>query len=507
VFQTSTRLRGLGPSVGEKQPRADSNDESGTAEPPDVIDLRSPDGAAANGETSPDVDDVAGSDLDLARRLDGRALTASEGWDWLDLDLRISEAQLDARRTTARPMNIDRTDVRVRQPPEGAADPASRHPTSRAWSEWLDLRRTISGAPTVPSPRNGATVSAHGDAVVAVTESPKPADVDEVEPEVAEVADVAEISNVAQVHDAAPLPDTARIDPHRRMPYVSRPLAGALAAAVLVVAVLVVAVLVTVAATNDSPAQRPTATRPAAATAEPTPGVARSAVQWLAENVSADARLLVPPGLVDDIADGLQGRQVLALDDAVARSGDLLVANPDSADLASGSLTQQVVASSPVIARLPGSDLDVRQVIGPDTAVAARASAGSELLQNLGLSFASGSSSALRSGEVDERVLVILAGLAAQHSLTVALTPDPADAPDAPVRTLRIQGVDGHPVTNASAHEIGDFVTAQRGALAGPVVDETGGGATRAISIRYLLPTSVGLLSSGSFPTVPQETP
>ena len=112
----------------------------------------------------------------------------------------------------------------------------------------------------------------------------------------------------------------------------------------------------------------------------------------------------------------------------------------------------------------------------------------------------------MRSGRVDERVLVILAGLASQHSLTVALVPDPAGAPDALLRTLRIQVVDGHPIATATARDIEDFVAAQRGALAGPIVDDVTG-ATPAISVRYPLPSSFELLDSGSFPTISQESP
>jgi len=217
--------------------------------------------------------------------------------------------------------------------------------------------------------------------------------------------------------------------------------------------------------------------------------------------------LLVPPDLVDDFAAGLPGRQVFPNNQVAARTGDLLVVTPDSGAVLTGTLTQQVLAAAPVVATLPGSDLEVHQVTGTDPSEdAARASAGTELLHNLGLTFVGGSA-ALRGGRVDERVLVILAGLASQHSLTVALVPDPADAPNALVRTLQIQGVDGHAITAANARDLKDFVTTQRGALAGPVVDEVDDGTKRAVSVRYLLPASVELLHSGSFPTVSLESP
>jgi hypothetical protein len=275
----------------------------------------------------------------------------------------------------------------------------------------------------------------------------------------------------------------------------------------IVTVLLLAALAVALAVRNDQPVQHPRALP--SATGHAASAAPRSdAVTWLQQNTAAGTRLLVPPELVDEFAAGLPGRQVLANDDTAARNGDLLVVTPNSGDVLVGTLTEQVLAAAPVVARLPGSDLDVHQVSGPDpSGVAARASAGTELLQNLGLSFVAGSSPALRSGQVDERVLVILAGLASQHSLTVALVHDPADAPEAPVRTLQIEGVDGHRVTNSNAREITDFVTAQRGALAGPVVDQTSDASTRAISIRYPLPVSVDLLRSGSLPTVPQGSP
>jgi hypothetical protein len=275
--------------------------------------------------------------------------------------------------------------------------------------------------------------------------------------------------------------------------------------AVAALAVFLSALAVAIAVRNSSPSPKP-ATRPSPSSAA-LPAAPSKAVTWLAQNTAAGTRLLVPPELVKDFAAGLPGRQVLANDDNVARIGDLLVVTPNSGDVLEGTLTLQVLKSSPVVARLPGSDLDVHQITGPEASdLPARVSTGNELLQNLGLTFVNGSSSALRSGQVDERVLVILAGLASQHSLTVALVPDPAGAPDALLRTLQIQAVDGHPIAAETARNIRDFVTAQRGALAGPIVEDVTG-ATPVISVRYPLPSSFELLDSGSFPTISQESP
>jgi hypothetical protein len=294
--------------------------------------------------------------------------------------------------------------------------------------------------------------------------------------------------------------EAVRIDSSR--PFSSR---WQLIMAVAALAVFLSALVVAIAVRNSSPSPKP-ATRPSPSSAA-LPAAPSKAVTWLAQNTAAGTRLLVPPELVKDFAAGLPGRQVLANDDNVARIGDLLVVTPNSGDVLEGTLTLQVLKSSPVVARLPGSDLDVHQITGPEASdLPARVSAGNELLQNLGLTFVNGSSSALRSGQVDERVLVILAGLASQHSLTVALVPDPAGAPDAPLRTLQIQAVDGHPIAAESARNIRDFVTAQRGALAGPIVEDVTG-ARPVISVRYPLPSSFELLDSGSFPTISQESP
>jgi hypothetical protein len=159
--------------VGEKQPRADQEieaergAESAGADAPDVIDLRPHEDEVGHRTTPRD-------GADTTSRSDSRALTASEGWEWLDLGLRISDAQLDVRRTTGRAMNFDRTDVRPRtagdgatrpatgraepvvepeaelpvETREGPAAPASGRLTWRDWSNWVRLGRTISDEET-----------------------------------------------------------------------------------------------------------------------------------------------------------------------------------------------------------------------------------------------------------------------------------------------------------------------------------------------------------------------
>lgn len=489
--------------MGDEQPRAEQTGTSGVGEPPDVIDLR------------PHEDPASGSAH--------RALSASEGWEWLDLGLRISDAQLDARRVTSRPMNIDRTDLRVRPAaptvaPEPAtsrtAEPAielpaetAKNPSTRSdWLTWVRLGRTISATDATGAPATGAAAAPveeerEAEAPPEVVDEPEVVD---AQPDSAVAATEPQPQSAAPpVHEVAerePVSAGAE-EPRRGLQFSWKPLAVLIA-----IVVVVAAVAVALASRDDGSGQR-VAGGPGASAAPSSAAAKSFAVIWLEQNTAAGTRLLVPPELVDNFTAGLPGRQVLPNDDTAVQNGDLIVVTPNSGDVLEGTLTQQVLASAPVLARLPGSDLDVRQVTGSDPAGdAARASAGAELLQNLGLTFVGDSAAALRSGRVDERVLVILAGLAAQHSLKVSLLHDAAAAPDAQVRTLQIEAVDGHPLSRAGMREIEEFVTAQRGALAGPVVATTKG-AQPAITVRYLLPDSVDLLSGGSFPTIPETSP
>jgi hypothetical protein len=520
--------------VGDKQPRTDES-ESGSPESPDVIDLRGNGQSARRNASLANGSAGVTADGETAEPASGR-LTANEWWDWVSLGQQISDLQRDTRRITGRVVVSQRTHIaavttppalevaeaEVEVEPEVAeVEPEVTQVVPEVAEVVPEVAEVTQVVPEVAETEPEVTqVEAESEAA-AVESAPELAKAAVVEsaPEVAEVeADPAvEVESEAiPAQVVGPPPDVepqvalavepagvqqreaARID----VSFSSR---WQLILAITALAVFLSALAVAIAVRNSSPSPKPT-TRPSPSSAA-LPAAPSKAVTWLAQNTAAGTRLLVPPELVKDFAAGLPGRQVLANDDNVARVGDLLVVTPDSGDVLEGTLTLQVLKSSPVVARLPGSDLEVHQVTGPEASdLPARVSAGTELLQNLGLTFVNGSSSALRSGQVDERVLVILAGLASQHSLTVALVPDPADAPDGLLRTLQIQGVDGHPIATESARNIKDFVTAQRGALAGPIVDDVTG-ATPAISVRYPLPSSFELLNSGSFPTISQESP
>jgi hypothetical protein len=529
--------------VGDEQPRTDESGSSSAESPapdsPDVIDLRGNGQSAPRNAALSNGSAGAAADDETAEPASGR-LTANEWWDWVSLGQQISDLQRDTRRITGRVVVSQRSHVSgvttpsplavaatesespVAEPevakvaevdaepevaePEGEAEPEVAEPELEAEPEVTEPEvAQVDAGPEVaesevaePEPEVAESEVAKIEAVPGVAEVEAKADVEQ--PEIIEPAPEvqAQIPPPSGEADAAQEPEAVPIEVSH--PFWSR---GKLILAIAGLVVFLSALAVAIAIRNDSPSPR--------STGRPTPSGAASpvapskAVTWLAQNTAAGTRLLVPPELVKDFAAGLPGREVLANDDNVARNGDLLVVTADSGDDLEGTLTLQVLKSSPVVARLPGSDLQVHQVSGPEASdLPARVSAGTELLQNLGLTFVNGSSSALRSGQVDERVLVVLAGLASQHSLTVALVPDPADAPDALLRTFQIQGVDGHPVTAARARDIKDFVTAQRGALAGPIVDVT---ATSLISVRYPLPSSFELLNSGSFPTISQESP
>jgi hypothetical protein len=485
-----------GPSVGEKQPQADPG-ESIAAEPPDVIDLRGNghaghgDAVPANGSAAPE---VAGDGAEPG----GGRLTASESWQWVSLGQQISDLLHDTRRITGRVVVTQRTHVSGFDAP--SAPEVVPHAPQVVEAEVEPVAEVTVAEPKVAEPE-----AEEAEPEVAEPEVAEPeVAVTEVAPEVVE----SETEPGAQP-EAAPAQTTvepepvpmqrggADSDPDRWLWRVGKPVV-----AILSVALVVAAVTAALSARHGDTTATP---RPAAASK---PALAPGAVNWLAENTAPGARVFVPPALVDDVAAGLQGRVVLAYGETTVDSGDLVAVQPGFVGLPAGSLTQEVLASTLIVGRLPGSEVDLRQVIGSDdSGVAARRTAGSELLKNPALSVSQDTAAELRNGRVDERVLVILAGITSQHSLDVVLPRDPADAPAAPLRTLLIRKWDGSPITSTAAGEIEDFVNTQVGPLAGPVVAQVGDAGTASVSVGYLLPASFDLLTSGSFPTTTEESP
>lgn len=95
----------------------------------------------------------------------------------------------------------------------------------------------------------------------------------------------------------------------------------------------------------------------------------------------------------------------------------------------------------------------------------ARGAAGAALTDNASLSFAGETAGQLIDGQVDARVVTLLAQLSGEHEIGVAAFPqvDGEQTGELPRRTLEISSVDGEPVTGDAATELLEGIREQTG--------------------------------------------
>ena len=121
---------------------------------------------------------------------------------------------------------------------------------------------------------------------------------------------------------------------------------------------------------------------------------------------------------------------------------------------------------------------------------AAAASAGQQLVANPALTTSDVARDQLLSGDVDPRVLTLLATLSARHDLTLAELPQPApeEAAGTPRRTVRITAVDGDPVGSGSsaATAVADLATSQNAPYR-PRADLVGSGPDASLVLTFPL--------------------
>ena len=204
------------------------------------------------------------------------------------------------------------------------------------------------------------------------------------------------------------------------------------------------------------------------------------ATAWVAENVPARDRLLVDDAAwVEVLRQGRDPGTVVPLS-AALRAVDGSVAAPPYAWVVSTPAVRDVAPTRPALAAaladavpvasfgtgtalvevlsLPGAapegpapggeDLDGGAV--PEDRSAAVA-AGQQLLANPAIATSEDAAGALISGGVDERMLLVLAILAADHDLTVAEFPVSDQCPaDGPLCSVRLTEVDGQPAVRGS---------------------------------------------------------
>jgi hypothetical protein len=180
------------------------------------------------------------------------------------------------------------------------------------------------------------------------------------------------------------------------------------------------------------------------------------AAQWIAQQVSPAAIVSCDPAMCSVLeAHGVPSSQllVLLLADADPLGSDVVVATPAVRDQFGARL---ITVYAPQVIASFGSGatrIDIR-AIAPDGAAAfesalagdsaARIAAGKQLLQNKQISASKPATAALTDGDVDPRLLVTLAGLAAQQRVTIIAFGDPSPgAPGVPLRGAQISAVSG----------------------------------------------------------------
>jgi hypothetical protein len=199
------------------------------------------------------------------------------------------------------------------------------------------------------------------------------------------------------------------------------------------------------------------------------------AAQWVAQQVAPSAIVACDPAMCAALqADGLPAARLLVLGAAAADplGSDVVVATPSLRNEFGGRLAG--VYAPAVIASFGSgaARIDVR-AIAPSGAAAyksalaadrlARIDAGRQLLRNPHIAGSSAVKAALRSGDVDPRLLITLAALAAQQPLRIVAFDDPSPgAPGAPLRGAQLAPAHAGGKAGARLRSMLSFLDAQR---------------------------------------------
>jgi hypothetical protein len=205
-------------------------------------------------------------------------------------------------------------------------------------------------------------------------------------------------------------------------------------------------------------------------------------------------------------ADGLPATRLLVLGTATA---DPLGSDVVLATLAVrnefGTRLQTVYAPAVIASFGTGSGrIDVR-AIAPDGAAAYRAAvaadarsriaAGGQLLHNPHIIAAAGARNALSAGDVDPRLLMTLAALAAQQPVRITAfgSPSPGASQAVPLRSVQLAPLGSGANAEASLQSMMSFVTGQQQPFL-PLWATLAG--SSALTVEYAAPSPLGLLGS-----------
>ena len=228
------------------------------------------------------------------------------------------------------------------------------------------------------------------------------------------------------------------------------------------------------------------------------------AATWIAGQVAASAIVACDPAMCAVLAaDGLPATRLVVLGTAAPDPlGSDIVAATLAVRNQFGTRLQSVYA--PVVIASFGTGagrIDIR-AIAPDGAAAYRAavaadrqgriSAGGQLLRNPRIIVAAAPRKALSSGDVDPRLLMILAALAAQQPVRITSFGDTSPgAGSVPLRSVQIAPLGSGAKAKASLRSMLSFIDAQRQPFQ-PL--RAGLGGSSMLTVEYAAPSPLGLL-------------
>jgi hypothetical protein len=230
------------------------------------------------------------------------------------------------------------------------------------------------------------------------------------------------------------------------------------------------------------------------------------AASWIAAQVAGSAVVACDPGMCAALqADGLPAANLLVLGTAAADplGSDVIVAT-SAVRNEFGSRLESVYAPAVIASFGSGAGrIDVRAT-APDGAAAyesaaaadqrSRVSAGVQLLRNSRIAVAPGARAALSTGNVDPRLLMLLAALAVKQPVRINAFSDssPGASQSVPLRGAQIAPLGPSTQAQSSLRSMLSFIDAQRQPFL-PLRASFAG--TSALTVEYAAPSPLGLIS------------
>ena len=231
-----------------------------------------------------------------------------------------------------------------------------------------------------------------------------------------------------------------------------------------------------------------------------------TAAGWIAGQVSPSAIIACDPAMCTALqASGVAAGRLLVLGPSASDplGSDLVIATPA---LRSQFGARLAGVYAPVVIASFGSGaarIDIRAVAADGTAAydsalaadrTARIAAGGQLIGNHHITTSAAAQAALRAGQVDPRLLTMLAALAAQQPLRILTFGDPSPGASAavPLRSVELAPAKAGTQAAARLQSMLSFLQAQRS----PFLPATAALVHQsALSVEYAAPSPLGLLS------------